>query len=245
MSSADVGDGGHGDGQRTVRGVDGALPLSERRDDGVGDAEVVEAPGCRSDVDDRIDRSDLVEVNLLGRGSMRLRLRIGEDGEGAGGYGLGACGQLGAIDDGEALRQAAMLMVMMVVMVVIVVMVVMIVVVIVGGTTLRGVSPMGTMSLVGIEPCHIVVVVLVIMVEHHIEIAGSERTRHLARDADLVALERKGRERGTEPLAVGAEVEQGGHQHVAGDAGRALEVERLRHGRSFQLLTRAWSMSAA
>ena len=162
---------------------------------------------------------------------MRLRLGIGEDGEGTGGYVLGACGQLGAIDDGKALGKAAVLMVMMVVHM--------------GDIPLRGVPPMGTMSLVGIEPCHIVVVVLVIVVEHHIEIAGSERTRHLARDTDLVAFERKGRERGAEPLAIGAKVEQGGNQHVAGDAGRALEVERLRHGRSFQLLTRAWSMSAA
>ena len=126
-------------------------------------------------------------------------------------------------------REAAVLVVMVMLVVVMVVVLVI----------------MGSMPLVRIEPCHVVVVVLVIMVEHHVEIAGCERAGHHTRDTDLVALEREGRKRGAEPLAVCAEVEQGGHQHVAGDAGRALEVERLRHGRSFQLLTRAWSMSAA
>ena len=105
MSSADVGDGGHGDGQRTVRGVDGALPLSERRDDGVGDAEVVEAPGCRSDVDDRIDRSDLVEVNLLEGQAMSLGLGLGDDVENAVRDLLCARRKVGGVDDGGDVRR--------------------------------------------------------------------------------------------------------------------------------------------
>ena len=73
------------------------------------------------------------------------------------------------------------------------------------------------------------VVVLMLGIEHHIEVARRKRTGHHARDLDLEAVRRQARQRCMQAGLVSPQVEQGGDQHVARNARRAFEIERLSH----------------
>ncbi len=50
----------------------------QRRYQQLADAQLLERPGGSDHIHDRIDRADLVEVHVLGRGVMHLRLGVGE-----------------------------------------------------------------------------------------------------------------------------------------------------------------------
>ena len=75
------------------------------------------------------------------------------------------------------------------------------------------------------EPCHVVVVVLVLAVELHVEVAGVKAALCHAAHADLEAVDRQGIQRGQEPLLARSQVQQRRHRHVAAYAGGAVHDE--------------------
>ena len=75
------------------------------------------------------------------------------------------------------------------------------------------------------EPCHVVVVVLVLVVELHVEVAGIEAALCHAAHTDLEPVDGQGVQRGQEPLLARAQVQQRRHRHVAADAGRPVHDE--------------------
>ena len=89
---AQVDDGGHRDGHKAVGTADGAVALGERLDHNILDAQIIETDGDRADVDDGVDGAYLVKHHGVGRGSVRLGLRLGELGEHGVGKLLGALG---------------------------------------------------------------------------------------------------------------------------------------------------------
>lgn len=69
------------------------------------------------------------------------------------------------------------------------------------------------------EPRHVVVVVLMLVVKLHVEVAGVEAALCHAAHADLEAVDGKGAQRGQEPLLARTQVQERRHGHVAADAG--------------------------
>ena len=57
------------------------------------------------------------------------------------------------------------------------------------------------------EPCHVVVVVLVLAVELHVEVAGAKAALCHAAHTDLVPVDGQGVQRGQEPLLARAQVQ--------------------------------------
>ena len=217
------------------------VPSTRRGHDDAGYVEVVEAHGDRHDIDDGIDGPHLVEVHLIERDGVRLGLGMRDDVHHAVGELARPRRQLAGIDDGVDVRGAAVL-VMMVVMAVLVSMVVtvvagaplmavpMVVVVVAGvimpvAVTMVVVAPM--------EVRHIVVVVLMRLIEHHIEVAAVDTCLLDAAYAHLVAIQRQARERIAQARLVGARIEQRRDGHIAADAVRAIQIERLSHSFPF------------
>ena len=75
------------------------------------------------------------------------------------------------------------------------------------------------------EPRHVVVVVLVLVVKLHVEVAGVEAALCHAAHADLEAVDGQGVQRGQEPLLARAQVQERCHGHVAADAGGPVHDE--------------------
>ena len=75
------------------------------------------------------------------------------------------------------------------------------------------------------EPRHVVVVVLMLVVKLHVEVAGVEAALCHAAHADLEAVDGKGTQRGQEPLLARAQVQERRHGHVAADAGGPVHDE--------------------
>ncbi len=75
------------------------------------------------------------------------------------------------------------------------------------------------------EPRHVVVVVLMLVVKLHVEVAGVEAALCHAAHADLEAVDGKGAQRGQEPLLARAQVQERRHGHVAADAGGPVHDE--------------------
>ena len=105
--------GGYGYGQYAMRAAYGPASLAQEGDHDLVDVERIEAHGCRDDVDDGIDGSHLVKVDLFRRGTVRLRLRLGQNLEHALGREPCAPGQRAGVDDCKDIGQTAMLMVVM------------------------------------------------------------------------------------------------------------------------------------
>ena len=213
--------------------------------------------GDRHDVDDGIDGTHLVEVDLIERDGVRLGLGMRDDVHHAMGQLARPRRQLAGIDDGVDVRGAAVL-VMMVVMAVLVSMVVTVVagaplmavpmvvvvgvlVVVVAGVIMPVVVVAGVVMPVAVtmvvvtpmEVRHIVVVVLVRLIEHHVEVAAVDTCLLDAAYAHLVAIQRQARERIAQARLVGARIEQRRDGHIAADAVRAIQIERLSHSFPF------------
>ena len=250
----DIERGGDGNGDDAVLAANRTRSVDEARHDDAGDVEVGEAHGNSYDVDDGIDGTYLVEVNLIERDGVRLGLGMRDDVHHAMGQLARPRRQLAGIDDGVDVRGAAML-VMMVVMAVLVSMVVAVVagaplmavpmVVVVGVLVVMGatmvvviagvVMPVAVTMVVVVpmEVRHIVVVVLVRLIEHHIEVAAVDTRLLDAAYAHLVAIQRQARERIAQARLVGARIEQRRDGHIAADAVRAIQIERLSHSFPF------------
>ena len=103
---------------------------------------------------------------------------------------------------------------------------------------------------VSIEVVHVMVVRLVHLVENHVEVAALDARRQLARHRNLEAIDIQACQRTPQSVLVGAEVEQRTHDHVAADATRALQIQRLARSHCYSSplwapRTPTWSMSAA
>ena len=79
----------HGDGYDAVLAANGAPAFREIRHHHVGNAQMVEADGSSHDVSYGVDRAHLVEMHLVNRASVRLRLGLRENLEYAEGELLG------------------------------------------------------------------------------------------------------------------------------------------------------------
>ena len=102
---------------------------------------------------------------------------------------------------------------------------------------MRGIAAMPAlvpmaMRMLGIAPrsmqvIHIVVVILMLAVQHHVEIATRDTRTGYMRDLDLVPLDRQAFQRRAHRLLVGlvAQIEQGPREHIARHAARALQVQ--------------------
>ena len=91
--------GGYGNGQYAMRTAHGSASLAQEGNHDLVDVERVEAHGRRYDVDNGVDGTHLVEVDLLRRSAVRLRLRLGQDLEHASGRAPCALGQRAGVDD--------------------------------------------------------------------------------------------------------------------------------------------------
>src|SRR5262249_53536785 len=93
---------------RPVRGA--RRPARERQRRGLDrvDAEELEAEGGPGDVDDRVDRADLVEVDVVDRGAVDLRLGGGEPLEDGARARAGALREFAPSEDREHRAQAAL-----------------------------------------------------------------------------------------------------------------------------------------
>ena len=239
--------GGDGDGDDAVLAANRTRSVDEARHDDAGYVEVVEAHGNRHDIDDGIDGPHLVEVHLIERDGVRLGLGMRDDVHHAVGELARPRRQLAGIDDGVDVRGAAVL-VMMVVMAVLVSMVVTVVagaplmavpmvvvvgvlVVVVAGVVMPVAVTMVVVA--SMEVRHIVVVVLMRLIEHHIEVAAVDTRLLDAAYAHLVAIQRQARERIAQARLVGARIEQRRDGHIAADAVRAIQIERLTHSFPF------------
>ena len=68
---------GGGEREDSMARLHEASPHRQRRDDDLG-AEPVDRGGAADDVDEGVDRADLVEVDVVDRGAVNLRLGLGE-----------------------------------------------------------------------------------------------------------------------------------------------------------------------
>ena len=153
---------------------------------------------------------------------MRLGLRAGELVEDGERDVLRALCKAGCLDDGMDVRERAVSMV--VTMLVAVLMLVLVAVTVLVLVTVA-VLLVGFFPVLPKEPRHVVVVVLMLVVKLHIEVAGVEAALCHAAHADLEAVDGKGAQRGQEPLLARAQVQERRHGHVAADAGGPVHDE--------------------
>ena len=98
--------------------ADGAGAFGQSGDDAVDEPQVVEADGRRDDVDDGVDRADLVEMDFVDGLAMRLRLGLRDDPENALRQGPSSLGHVAPVDHRMHVRQIAVLVGVLVVMLV-------------------------------------------------------------------------------------------------------------------------------
>ena len=185
------------------------------------DSQVVEADGDGADVYDGVDGAHLVEQHRVGCRAVRLGLRSGELAEDGKRDVLRALCETGRLDDGMDVRERAMRVVVIVVVAMLVFMLVVaavpvlivvpvavlvfvIVVVLVAVPVLVAMLVLVAVTVplvpffpvLAKEPRHVVVVVLVLAVELHVEVAGVKAALCHAAHADLEAVDRQGIQRG-------------------------------------------------
>ncbi len=91
--------------------ADGALADLQRRREDALDAELLEGQADADDVGDRVDRADLVEVHRLDRDAMHRRLGLAQTAEDARGAFAGPRRGRHALDQGQDLAEAAVVVV--------------------------------------------------------------------------------------------------------------------------------------
>ena len=159
---------------------------------------------------------------------MRLRLGLGELSEHGVGELLGALAHGRGVDDRADVRERAVL-VMMVVRVTVLRRVLVIVCVLVPVIVLVCVFVIAGVE-VAVEPCHVMVVVLVRGIEANVKVAGVQPALPHTGHGHVKAVGGQRRERLAQALLACAEVEQCRDGHVSADAGTAVKVEGLAHG---------------
>ena len=169
-----------------------------------------------------------MEVNLVACRAVRGRLGVGQDAEGGEGDVAGMLGYGSRAHDALDVGQRAVLVVM-VVAVVVAMLVVVLVLVLVRMVLLDIVVVVLVVVTVGVfavEPCHVVVVVVVGLVQHDVEVEGGKTVLgHAGHAQPLEAVERHARHRLANALLAGTQVQQRRHEHVARDARGAVQVQ--------------------
>ena len=168
------------------------------------DSQVVEADGDGADVHDGVDGTHLVEQHRVGRRAVRLGLRAGELAEDGKRDVLRALRETGRLDDGMDVRERAMRVVVVVVVAMLVFMLVVaavpvlmvVPVAVLVFMPMVVAMPVPFFPVLAKEPCHVVVVVLVLAVELHVEVAGVKAALCHAAHADLETVDRQGVQRG-------------------------------------------------
>lgn len=235
---AQVDDSGDGDGHKTVGTVDGAVALGERLDHDIPNTQVIEADGDRADVDDGVDGAHLVEHDGVRRFAVSLGLSGGERGKDGERTTLGAIAQLRVVDNLGDVGQGTVVMVVVTVVVVgvlmrvlvavdMLVLVMMLMLTMVVMVVMSMLMRVLGVCFVAIEPCHIVVVVLELLCQLNIEVAGVNAVLVHARDGNRKAVDRQCGELLAQVLLVCAQVEQGGDGHIAADARGAVDDKRV------------------
>ena len=234
---AQVDDSGDGNGHEAVGAANGSVALGERLDNDVLNTQVIEADGNRADVDDGVDGAYLVEHDSLGRFAVGLGLGGGERGKDGEGAALSAIGQLRPIDDGGDVCQRAVVMMAAVMMILVLmgVLVAMDVLVLVMMFILAMVVMVVVLMLmrvlcgriVAVEPCHIVVMVLELLCQLNVEVAGVDAVLVRACHGNLKAVDRQRCELLAQMLLAGAQVEQGRDGHIAADARGSVDDKRM------------------
>ena len=80
---------------------------------------------------------------------------------------------------------------------------------------------------VTVEVVHVMVMRLMHLVEDYVEVAALDAGRQLARHGNLEAIDVQARQRSPQAILVGTKVEQRADNHVATDATRTLQIQRL------------------
>ena len=191
---AQVGHGGHGDGHHAVGAADGSVALAEAGYDDLVNAQVVKADGDGADVHDGVHGAHLVEHDGVRRGAVRLGLRLGKLAKDGQGKLLGAGGQPRGVDDGAHVRERAVRVVVpMPVIVAVSVLVAVLGLVLVAVLVPPVVVVMVLVLVRAIfakEPGHVVVVVLVLVVQDDVKVAGGEAALGHAAHAGLKPVDR-------------------------------------------------------
>ena len=178
------------------------------------DAEQLEPHAASDDVDNRVQRADLVEVDTLNVDAMDPRLGFAETLENTAGGGLDGCRKLALVDESKdgaegSVRTVAIGSVPVPVLVLVLV-------------------PVPVLVLV-LVPVPLLVLMPVLGLRHHSEARARERATNHAFAADPVAFEPEPSEFAAQIVDGEAGVDEGSEDHVAARAAGRLEVGYARH----------------
>ena len=216
---AQVDDSGDGNGHEAVGAANGSVALGERLDNDVLNTQVIEADGDRADVDDGVDGAYFVEHDGLGRFAVRLGLGGGERSKDSERATLGAIAQLRAVDDLGDVGQGAVMMGVVVAVVVVAVLMHVLVAVSMLMLVMMLVLAMVVMVVMGVfvcvlggrivavEPDHVVIVILELLCQLNIKVAGVDAMLVHARHGNLKAVDRQRGELLAQVLLAGAQIE--------------------------------------
>jgi hypothetical protein len=173
VALADICDSRHRNREDTVLRADASCALGKRPHIRPLDIKVVDTDGCCHGVDDGVDSTDLVEMDLLDGHAVGMRFCLGDDVEDLLCKLVCTRRELARIDDGLDLGEATVhvVMLMIVFMFVVVMVVVTMLVFVLMIVVMVMLVPVFAVEVV-IEPCHVVVVVL--LVELDIEVGGHD-----------------------------------------------------------------------
>ena len=193
------------DRKNSVLAADHARPLRERRHGGRIHVKAVHEHRAGNDIDDGIDRADLMKMNLIQGQAVGLRLRLRENPEDLLGKRSRRVSHVRLRKNPPNIRVAPVLMV----------------------GVMAGIMTVTVMVMLlntSIEIGHVVVVVFMRLVKDHIEVkAGYARLLH-ARNLRPEARKRKAGDRPLKSRAVRSQIEQGRGRHVPADTGCALKI---------------------
>ena len=106
----------------------------------------------------------------------------------------------------------------------------MVAVVVMVGMTVDMVMPVIMMKLrmhVPVKIRHVVVVIVMILIQDHIEIAGVDPSLFDPADPDLIAVQGERGKRREKPALIRAQVQQRSHGHISADPAGAVEIEGI------------------
>ena len=195
------------------------------------DVQVIEAHGKSHDVHDGVHRAYLVEAHLLQRKVVGPTLRLRDDAKDFFGQGIGAVGQIAGINDSIDFRQVAMDVSMGMVMgmgVIVVMRMFVLVLMLVGVLVLMFV---GVLVFVGmgmtfpfpVQVFHVVIVIL--LLQHHVEVAAIDAVPVHPGNPNLVPLQRQGFQGLCQNLPVRPQIQEHGHRHVSADSAFTFQVQ--------------------
>ena len=180
---------------------------------------------------DGVHRAPLVEAHLLHRKVVGPTLRLRDDAEDFFCQGIGAVGQIAGINDPIDFRQVAMDVSMGMVMgmgVIVVMRMFVLVLMLVGVLVLMFV---GVLVFVGmgmtfpfpVQVLHVVVVIL--LLQHHVEVAAIDAVPVHPGNPNLVPLQRQGFQGLCQNLPVRPQIQEHGHRHVSADSAFTFQVQ--------------------